>query len=65
MMEFEGQNNDFGGTKRYNNIPLVPPNSFGPPTMVAVVPDFKDRAQLDLRLWAVVLEKKTTAPLPE
>ena len=21
MMEFEGQNNDFGGTKRYNNIP--------------------------------------------
>ena len=22
---------------------LVPPNSFGPPTMVAVVPDFKDR----------------------
>ena len=24
MMEFEGQNNDFGGTKRYNNIPLVP-----------------------------------------
>ena len=22
MMEFEGQNNDFGGTKRYNNIPL-------------------------------------------
>ena len=40
MMEFEGQNNDFGGTKRYNNIPLVPPNSFGPPTMVA---DFKDR----------------------
>ena len=44
MMEFEGQNNDFGGTKRYNNIPLVPPNSFGPPTMVAVVVDFKDRA---------------------
>ena len=43
MMEFEGQNNDFGGTKRYNNIPLVPPNSFGPPTMVAVVVDFKDR----------------------
>ena len=25
--------------------PLVPPNSFGPPTMVAVVADFKDRAQ--------------------
>ena len=24
MMEFEGQNNDFGGTKRYNNVPLVP-----------------------------------------
>ena len=24
---------------------LVPPNSFGPPTMVAVVADFKDRAQ--------------------
>ena len=23
--------------------PLVPPISFGPPTMVAVVPDFKDR----------------------
>ena len=23
--------------------PLVPPNSFGPPTMVAVVADFKDR----------------------
>ena len=43
-MEFEEQNNDFGGTKRYNNIPLVPPNSFGPPTMVAVVVDFKDRA---------------------
>ena len=42
-MEFEGQNNDFGGTKRYNNIPLVPPNSCGPPTMVAVVVDFKDR----------------------
>ena len=42
-MEFEGQNNDFGGTKRYNNIPLVPPNSFGPPTMVAMVVDFKDR----------------------
>ena len=39
MMEFEGQNNDFGGAKRYNNIPLVPPNSFGPPTMVAVVVD--------------------------
>ena len=44
-MEFEGQNNDFGGTKRYNNIPLVPPNSFGPPPMGAVGPDFKDRAQ--------------------
>ena len=43
MMEFEGQNNDFGGTKRYKAIPLVPPNSFGPPTMVAVVVDFKDR----------------------
>ena len=43
MMEFEGQNNDFGGTKRYNNIPLVPPNFCGPPTMVAVVVDFKDR----------------------
>ena len=39
MMEFEGQNNDFGGTKRYKAIPLVPPNSFGPPTMVAVVVD--------------------------
>ena len=25
---------------------LVPPNSFGPPTMVAVVVDFKDRAGL-------------------
>ena len=50
MMEFEGQNNDFGGTKRYNNIPLdqrlkgfgppkflwSPPNSFGPPPMGAV-----------------------------
>ena len=24
-------------------IPLVPPNSFGPPTMVAMVVDFKDR----------------------
>ena len=46
-MEFEGQNNDFGGTKRYNNIPLVPPNSFGPPTMVAVVVDFKDRGADD------------------
>ena len=23
---------------------LVPPNSFGPPTMVAMVADFKDRA---------------------
>ena len=45
MMEFEGQNNDFGGTKSYNNIPLVPPNSFGPPTMVAVVVDFKDRGE--------------------
>ena len=44
MMEFEGQNNDFGGTIRYKAIPLVPPNSFGPPTMVAVVVDFKDRA---------------------
>ena len=44
MVEFEGQNNDFGGTKSFNNIPLVPPNSFGPPTMVAVVVDFKDRA---------------------
>ena len=50
MMEFEGQKMDFGGTKRYINIPLVPPkflwyplNSFGPPTMVAVVVDFKDR----------------------
>ena len=43
MMEFEGQNNDFGGTKRYKAIPLVPPNFFGPPTMVAVVVDFKDR----------------------
>ena len=43
MMEFEGQNNDFGGTKRYNNIPLVPPNFFGPPPMGAVGPDFKDR----------------------
>ena len=42
-MEFEGQNNDFGGTKRYNNIPLVPPNSFGPPPMGAVGLDFKDR----------------------
>ena len=48
-----GQNNDFGRTKRVSkifskktvNIPLVPPNSFGPPTMVAVVPDFKDRGQ--------------------
>ena len=52
MMEFEGQNNDFGGTKRYNNIPSdqrlkgfgPPKNSFGPPTMVGVVVDFKDRA---------------------
>ena len=26
------------------NHSLVPPNSFGPPTMVAVVVDFKDRA---------------------
>ena len=26
---------------------LVPPNSFGPPTMVAVVPDFKNRAIID------------------
>ena len=43
MMEYEGQNNDIWGTKRYNNIPLVPPNSFGLPTMVAVVVDFKDR----------------------
>ena len=42
MMEFEGQNNAFGGTKRYNNIPLVPPNSCGPPPMGAVGPDFKD-----------------------
>ena len=25
---------------------LVPPNSFGPPTMVGVVVDFKDRADL-------------------
>ena len=24
---------------------LVPPNSFGPPTMVAVVVDFKDRGE--------------------
>ena len=24
---------------------LVPPNSFGPPTMVGVVVDFKDRAK--------------------
>ena len=24
---------------------LVPPNSFGPPTMVGVVVDFKDRAE--------------------
>ena len=29
--------------KKTVNIPLVPPNFFGPPTMVAVVPDFKDR----------------------
>ena len=51
MMEFEGQNNDFGGTKRYNNTPLdqrllkalVPPNSFGPPPMGAVGLDLKDR----------------------
>ena len=34
---------DFGGTKSYNNIPLVPPNSFGPPPMGAVGLDFKDR----------------------
>ena len=32
MMEFEGQNNDFGGTKRYNNIPLDQRlKGFGPP----------------------------------
>ena len=42
--EFEGQNNDFGGTKRHNYIPLVPPNSFGPPPMGAVGIDFKDRS---------------------
>ena len=42
------------GLQKYNNTPwappskiqlhpLVPPISFGPPTMVAAVPDFKDR----------------------
>ena len=32
MMEFEGQNNDFGGTKSYNNIPLDQRlKGFGPP----------------------------------
>ena len=32
MMEFEGQNNDFGGTKRYNNTPLDQRlKGFGPP----------------------------------
>ena len=30
--------------KKTVNIPLVPPNSFGPPPMGAVGPDFKDRA---------------------
>ena len=49
MMEFEGQNNDFGGTKSYNNIPLVPPNSFGPTPMGAVGLDFKDRGQESAR----------------
>ena len=43
------------GLHKYNNTPwappskiqlhpLIPPISFGPPTMVAAVPDFKDRA---------------------
>ena len=32
MMEFEGQNNYFGGTKRYNNIHLDQKlKGFGPP----------------------------------
>ena len=57
-MEFEERNNDLGGTinriwgaeqwflgnQKMQNHSLVPPNSFGPPTMVAVVVDFKDRA---------------------
>ena len=45
------QNNDLGGPKDTITSlwtkglePLVPPNSFGPPTMVGVVVDFKDRA---------------------
>ena len=44
------QDNDFGGTKRYINIHLVPTNSFGPPTMVAVVADFKDRVRRSVPL---------------
>ena len=40
LTEFEWKINDFGGTKRSNNIPSVLPNSFGPPTVVAVVADF-------------------------
>ena len=27
------------GLQKYSNIPLVPPKSFGPPTMVATVVD--------------------------
>ncbi len=51
MMESEDRTMILGGPK--DTIPslwtkglkaLVPPNSFGPPTMVAAVFDFKDRA---------------------
>ena len=49
------------GLQKYNNTPwvapskiqshpLVPPISFGPPTMVAAVPDFKDRDDVTLHI---------------
>ena len=50
MMEFEDRTMLLGGPKDTITYlwtkglkALVPPNSFGPPTMVAAVFDFKDR----------------------
>ena len=34
------------GFQKFYNIPLFPRNYFDPPTMVAVVPEFKDRVDI-------------------
>ena len=50
IWNLRGQNNCYNW---YNNIPLVPPNSFGPPPMGAVGLDFKNRGSYSCDVLSV------------